>query len=180
MAAALLPFLPAIAGGLLSAIPSIVQMARGKGLRACRVRRGGRIVTVYKPKGVHLLRHKRQRVAKHVYRRHRRAGKGIFGDILGSIPFIGPLIKGATGLGLHKKALMYHGKGISTIVHRPYYGHGISTKVHRAFHPHHGGLLMPAGGRVRAHYTRAHYRRVGRKKVHVKGHKKGGYLRITY
>lgn len=183
---ALIPFLPGIAGALLGAIPSIVQMARGKGLR----RRGGRLMTVHKRRGVHVLRHKRAPIAKHVYRRKLHRGKGFLADIANIVPFFGPMLSGMAqkaGLGIEskhhkllKKYLKLHalGHGVSTKVHRPYHlGYGISTAVHRPFH---GGLLMPAGGYVKPHKTRGHYRRIGHKRVHVKAHKKGGYLRLAY
>lgn len=192
--AALLPLLamgiPALFGAITGGI-NIANAIKGRGVRRRRGgrhhkvagarRRGGRVVAMRK----HYKKRKGGALSPQAYRAIRRLvnaplnnlraglmkrggkvkrGRGVFADILGSIPLLGsiagPIVRSLGG------RVRKHGKGLSPMyLMRPYVGRG---------------LLAPAGGLV--HHRKSHLRKVRghAKKIRVRGSTVGHGLSPMY
>lgn len=150
--------IPAIASTVASGIDIAqkVKQMKGQGVRRYKKHVGGK-------------------VRKRNIRRYR--GRGLASDIAGMIPLLGPILKpivSSFGGRVHRLPAR-RGMGLSNLRIE-----GLNQLAGGALMPHHmmpmplGGLLAPAGGRVK--HVRGHYRRVKKggaiHRIRVRAHKK--------
>lgn len=162
------------------------RMGYGYGMRKKHVVHDRKIVNKAR-------RYRGGRIAK---KRYHRRGRGFASDFISNIPLIGPLlapIGRAIGLGMKRQHMsmaqrkkvirMLHsmkGKGLS-----PMHIASMRQRIGGRLLMKKGGLLAPAGGMIRKHMRKGHYRYVhksgsGVKRVHVRKHRVGGYIPYTF
>lgn len=187
MAAAILPFLPALLAGLAGSIPGIVTLARGKGGRA---RCGGKAKPkcITKTQLIKAFEGAGGRIQRKRYVIRKRKGRGPVADALSRVPLagllLGPLARAMGGRAKKTKARRYYnlrkGRGTNSLCWTRNYTKSCAKP--QTYSMVGRGLLSPAGGRVRNYSYKKRGGMAGIGMVHggFLTHRRGYYRHSPY